>query len=130
MADYSKNHDKGEAIQSELYSLCGQLGKLVEKKTALFWHTKNFQKYIRNDTNPYGLCIQIFPLIENISLDFKKKWNNLQLCTCNIMQLLMEEYRARTVLLEKDIDRIYTKLQTFKNLPVFKDQEERIKNLI
>lgn len=90
---------------------------------------EDFEKYIRNDINPFGLRIQIFPLIENISPEFKIKWeNNLQLCIRNMMQLLVEEYRARTPTLEKDIDHIYSKLQPFKSLSAFKDQEKRIKN--
>lgn len=73
MADYSKSHEEGEAVQSELSSLCSQLNRLVEKKAALFWHIDNFEKYIREDINPYGLRIQIFPLVDHISPEFKKR---------------------------------------------------------
>lgn len=99
----------------------------------MFWHIENFEKYIREDINPYGLRIQIFPLIDNISQyqsisEFKKRWeDNLQLCTRNMMKMLIEEYKVRTLSLEKDIDLIYSKLQTFKSLPAFKEHKERIK---
>lgn len=128
MADYSKNHEEGEAVQSELSSLCNQLSKYVEKKAAFFWHIDNFERYIREDINPYGLRIQIFPLIDNISPDFKKQWeDNLQACTRKMMRMLIEEYKTRSLALDKEIDNIYVKLQSFKSLPSLKEHEERIK---
>lgn len=51
MADYSKSHGEGEAVQSELSYLCSQLGRLVEEKASFFWHIENFEKYIREDIN-------------------------------------------------------------------------------
>lgn len=69
----------------------------------------------------------MFPLIDIFNLDLKKKReNNLQLCTRNMMQLLVEEYKAQTLMLEKDIDCIYSKLQSFKSLSTFKEQEDKI----
>lgn len=128
MADYSKNHVEGEAVQSELSSLCVQLSRLVEKKASLFWHIENFAKYIREDINPYGHRIQMFPLIYHVSPEFKKRWeDNLQLCTRNMIKMLIEEYKVRILALEKDINLVYIKLQTFKSLPALKEHEDRIK---
>ena len=128
MQGYSASHHKGEAIQSELSSLCSQLGRLVEKKAALFWHVESFEKYLREDINPYGLRIQIFPLLDNVNPEFRKKWElNLQLCTANMMKLLIEEYKTRSAQVEKDIDEIYTKLLPFLALPAFKEHETKIK---
>lgn len=60
------------------------------------------------------------PLIDHISPEFKKQWeDNLQACT--------EEYKTRSLALDKEIDSIYSKLQTFKSLPSLKEHEERIK---
>lgn len=44
-----------------------------------------------------------------------------------MMTLLCDEYNRCIVLLDKDIDIIYTKLQRFRDLPMFREHEERIK---
>lgn len=78
---------------------------------------------MRENINPNVLHIQIFPMIDNINPEFRKKWeSNLQLCTSNMMQLLIVEYKIQTGLLEKDIDEvyIYTKLQAFLLLRIRK----------
>lgn len=59
---------------------------------------------------------------------FKKRWdNNLQQCTKVMMRLLIEEYQKRIANLEKDFENVYVKLDQFKDLPTYKEQEEGIK---
>lgn len=46
------------------------------------------------------------------------------------MRLLIEEYQKRIATLEKDIKGVYTKLESFKEVSTFGEQEERIKGHI
>lgn len=47
-----------------------------------------------------------------------------------MMRLLIEEYRKRTTVLEKEIEGVYTKLEHFKDVSTFGEQEEHIKGHI
>lgn len=100
----------------------------MDKKVACFWHADTFDKYIQEGINPLGLCIQIFPMLEDVDPSFKSKWeNNLQLCTQTMMVLLSEEYKKRITNLDKTIDSIYAKLLPFRDTPIFKEYEDKIK---
>lgn len=47
MAGLSKDHKQKTSSQSEISSLFFQLGKIVDKKVAYFWHADTFDKYIQ-----------------------------------------------------------------------------------
>lgn len=112
-------------------SLFLQLKTLVENKVSLFWQIENFKHYIQEDINPLGLRVQIFPTLDNLDTTFKKRWeNNLQQCTKTMMRLLIEEYRKRTAALEKEFEEVYTKLEPFKDVSTYREQEEHIKGHI
>lgn len=64
MSGYETNSERGDQIETQMSSLFQKLGCILEKKLALFWHTKSFDRYVRELINPYMLCIQIFPNIE------------------------------------------------------------------
>lgn len=105
-----------------------QLSRVVEKKAHLLWHIEGFEQYIREDLNPLGLRIQIFPTFENIEDSIKTKWEkNLQQCSLGMMKLLMEEYSTRVSMLNLDIDNIYTQLKPCEGLEGYKAHEENIK---
>lgn len=124
-----REHGQKEEQGSEMNFMFFQLKRLVEKK--MFWQVENFEHYIQEDINPFGLRIQIFHTLENINIVFKKQWeNNLQQCTKIMMKLLIEEYQKRIVNLEKDIENVYTKLDSFKDLPTYNEHEEGIKTHI
>lgn len=124
MASYYKGLDERESSHTEVLSLFMQLRKVVEKKAASFWHIESFKRYMRENVNPFGLRIQIFPILEDIDMAFKQKWeDNLQNCTMTMMRLLIEEYEKRIIVMDKDIDLIYKKLQPFNKLATFRKQE-------
>ncbi|PIO27386.1 hypothetical protein AB205_0104330 [Aquarana catesbeiana] len=127
MAGLSRDYSQKSSSQSEVSTLLFQLGKIVDKKVACFWHADSFDRYIREDINPLGLRIQIFPILDDVDSSFKIKWErNLQSCTKIMMTLLSEEYKKRIAILDKDIDAIYAKLLPFKDLPSFKEHKEKI----
>lgn len=45
MAGFSKDYTKKSSSQSEISSLFFQLGKIVDKKVACFWHADSFDRY-------------------------------------------------------------------------------------
>lgn len=71
MGQYRK-HGLKEARGSEMNSLFLQLKTLVENKVSLFWQVKNFEHYIQEDINPFGLRVPIFPTLDNLDTIFKK----------------------------------------------------------
>lgn len=128
MAGFSKDYSQKSSSQSEISSLFFQLGKIVDKKVACFWLADTFDSYIQEDINPLGLRIQISPMLEDVDSTFKTNWeNNLQLCTKTMMSLMSEEYKKCIANFDRDIDVIYAKLLPFKDLPIFKEHEEKIK---
>lgn len=74
MAGFSKDYTKKASSQSEISSLFFQLGKVVEKKAACFWHADSFDRCIKEDINPFGVRIQIFPILYEVGSTFKEKW--------------------------------------------------------
>ncbi|XP_040193145.1 uncharacterized protein LOC120926910 [Rana temporaria] len=130
MSQY-RDHGAKEAKGSEMTALFSQLKILVEKKVAMFWQVENFEHYIREEINPLGLRVQIFPTFEDMDNMFKKRWeNNLQQCTKIMMKLLIEEYQKRILTSEKEIDELYNQLEPFKDMDTYKDQEQKIKGHI
>lgn len=94
----------------------------------MFWHIKSFQDYIKEDINPLGLRVQIFPNLESLDSDFKIAWEQI-LCTCSkdMMQLLIVEYEKRSRTLDVDIEGTCLRLQTFKTHKSFMDREIKLK---
>lgn len=73
-----------------------KLGRILENKSALFWHTKSFDRYLGEHINPYGLQIQIFPSSEQIGVYCKKEWEeNLRQCSSEMMLILTREYNRQ-----------------------------------
>lgn len=59
---------------------------------------------IREDLNPQGLEIQVFPNLWEIKNTFKKQWEtNLQECTKNMMNSLIEYYNQEIKELDNEI---------------------------
>lgn len=90
MSGYLDEYGKNEHIDSEVNSLFLKLTRTLEKKSSMFWHIKCFPDYIKDDINPLGLRVQIFPNSEGLDTDLKNAWEKI-LCTCSkdIMQLLI-----------------------------------------
>lgn len=63
---------------------------------------RSFEDYIKEDMNPLGLQVQIFPTLEGLA--FKLQWEFfLRTCLNDMMQLLITEYGKRSEALDKDI---------------------------
>lgn len=130
MTKYSEQGRK-QAHESEMMALFSQLSKLVDRKAHLLWHIESFEQYIKDDINPFGLCIQIFPSFENTNDTFLKRWkNNLQRCSKVIMKLLTEKYLHCVSLFNNDINKIYEQLEPFKSLDGYTNQEETIETYL
>lgn len=103
-----KEYGQNESKESEISFLFFNLTKWLEKKSLLYWHIKTFKEYIREDLNPLGLQVQIFPSFDNIDSTFKTAWeNNLKACSSHMMSLLIEEFKKRLIDIDRNIDRLY-----------------------
>lgn len=110
-----KNFSQKEQKDSELTQIFINLRKLLEKKKLNHWHIHSFERYMRNNINPFGLRIQIFPTMEHVDPSFKQAWeNNLSACSENMMSLLIEEYRKTIQQIDKELESLYTQLTPFK----------------
>lgn len=100
----------------------------MEKKSALFWHIRSFQDYIKEKINPFGLRVQIFPTLEDMNPEFKTKWKAvLQACSSSLMELFIAEYNQRSVALDVEIISTCKKLQVFKTHKSIPDKEIKLK---
>lgn len=91
-----QDFDQNESCVSELSFLFSGLTKWLEKKSLLHWHIKSFEEYIRDDLNPLGLRVQIFPTFDNLDPIFKLAWESiLNKCSTKMMKLLIDEYQKR-----------------------------------
>lgn len=122
--DYGQN----ESRESELSFLFSSLTKWLEKKSLTYWHVQSFKDYIKDDINPLGLRVQIFPSFDNISATFKTAWeHNLKICSMGMMKLLMEEYQKHMTEIDLNIDQIYSKIKPLETHPSFPKLNEKLK---
>lgn len=123
-----KDYEQKESKESELSFLFFNLTKWLEKKSSLYWHTRTFQEYIREDLNPLGLRVQIFPSFDNIDSTFKMAWENvLKSCSNQMMNLLIEEYKKRLIDIDRNIDKLYSQINTLNTHPSFPELNEKLK---
>lgn len=96
MLGYETDFEQGDKIETEITSLVHKLNRVLEKKSAILWHTKTFDRYIKENINPLGLRVQIFPNSDQISHGCKKEWiENLKLCSQEMMVVLTREYNKQ-----------------------------------
>lgn len=63
-------------------------------KKSLHWHIQSFENYIKEDINPFGLRVQIFPTFETGDVDFKREWEKtLDKCSKEMMLLRLAAYK-------------------------------------
>lgn len=128
MEGYLKDFGDKESVDSEISSLFSRLSKTLEKKSLFYWHVKSFQDYIKEDINPAGLRVQIFPTLEGLDSEFKSKWEHaLRACSQRLMEILIEEYKKRSNILDSDIVILCNKLQQLKTQRSLTNKEDRLK---
>lgn len=102
-----------------------------KKKNLLHWHIQSFGEYMRDDLNPLGLRVQIFPSIENVDSSFKLAWeNNLKSCSNTMMKLLIEEYQKRLIDINSNIDKIYSRIKPLQAHATFQELNDKLKTHI
>lgn len=98
MSEYENSFEQGDQKELSISSLFQKLTQVLERKSALFWHVKTFDRYIEEQINPFGLCVQIFPNADLISDECKAEWEtNLKTCSRE-MAILSREYKQITLL--------------------------------
>lgn len=123
-----KEYGQNKSRESELTFLFSGLTKWLEKKSLIYWHFKTFEEYIREDLNPLGLRIQIFPSFENLNSTFKTSWeSNLKLCSTKMMSLLIDEYQKRLIEIDINVDKIYLQIQSLQTHSSFQELNEKLK---
>lgn len=94
----------------------------------LFWHTRSFEDYIKEDIIPLGLRVQIFPTLEGLDSEFKTKWEEvLKVCPQDLMKILIDEYKKRSSTLDIDIVNICGRLQQLKTQKPIANKEQKLK---
>lgn len=71
MTDYHNHCKYNDGQDPDLFAFFVKLRKLLEKKYVNFWYAKYLKKYIQNGISPYGVRVQIFDNLGNISATFK-----------------------------------------------------------
>lgn len=111
MSSYKTDFEQGDRVKTLVSSLFQKLNRVLEKKSALFWHVKSYSK---EKINPLGLRVQIFPNLDQISTECKKEWEaNLNACSQEMMAILVREYNKQIALLDLEIGHIEVALRPF-----------------
>lgn len=128
MQQYLDKFGDTDRTEAEISSLFFKLTKNSEKKSSFFWHIRSFQEYMKSNINPLGLRIQIFPTLEDLDATFRSTWENtLQTCSRNLMQILIDEYTKRSLVLDTEITKICERLKTFQVYPSVSTKENKLK---
>lgn len=61
MSKIHKECGDDHGIELEIEVLIHKLKQALERKSNLFWQVKFLEQYIKEDLNPQGLRIQVFP---------------------------------------------------------------------
>lgn len=126
MANIQRSYQGKEQVTSDLSSLFFSLTKVLEKKSALHWHIQSQERYIREDINPIGLRIQIFPILDNITKDLKNNWEiKLNDRSKNLMLLLQNEYQQQLEIMDIEIGSLYARLAPLKNHEEYANLEKK-----
>lgn len=125
MSGLYRNFVQKEKRGTELSSVFLNLKKVLEKKSSYHWHIHSFKQYIRNEMNPFGLRIQIFPALDDMSTTFKNEWEkNLSKCSTGMMSLLMDEFQRKLIDIEKELEPIHKQLLCFKDHALYDQYDE------
>lgn len=123
-----REYGQNKSRESELTFLFSGLTKWLEMKSLIYWHIKSFEEYIREDLNPLGLRVQIFPSFENINSTFKTTWeSNLKSCSTNKMSLLIDEHQKRLIEIDTNIEKIYSQIKLLQTHSSFQELNEKLK---
>ncbi|XP_077325619.1 uncharacterized protein LOC143960693 [Lithobates pipiens] len=128
MLGYETEFEKNDRADTEITTLTSKLMKLLEKKSALFWHIKSFDRYNKEKINPLGLRVQIFPNVDSISSECKTEWEaNLNACSQQMMVILTKEYTRQIALLDKEICILEKALQPFASHALFVESRTKLR---
>lgn len=60
MSSYETDFEQGDRAKTLISSLFQKLNRVLEKKSALFWHIKSLDRYNKEKINPLGLRVPIW----------------------------------------------------------------------
>lgn len=84
-----------------------------------------FDRYLREEVNPQGLRVQIFPSFDVTDVTFCEKWErNLSLCSATMMEMLTDKYRQDLADLGREIETLRTSGNQLTQNPDFKKKEQ------
>lgn len=87
---------------------------LLKRKSHLHWHIEYFKQYVREETCPLGLKIQLFPTINDPFSTFKTCWEQtLTQCSVELMKILTTQSTLYMTSLDGEIERLHFQYQTF-----------------
>lgn len=129
MSEYENFFEQGDQIELSISSLFQKLTKVLERKSALFWHVKTFDRYIEEQINSVGLRVQIFPNADLISDECKTEWEtNLKSCSREMMAILSREYNKQITLLDTVITNLEQALILYAQHTLFSELQATLKD--
>lgn len=133
VSELEQKRTQGGSVDTEtqMSNRLFDLKRLLIRKSKTWWDTEYLRKYLQENVMPQGLRIQIFPQIFDMSSDLKDKWEqNLQMCSKNMLLILIEHHEKLLIDLNNEISIICAELENFKSLETFKIKDEEIKKQI
>lgn len=107
-----------------------KLKRSLKKKSNLIWHIEFLQKYVRENINPLGLRIQLYPSFQVISPEFKIAWESiLTQCSSELMKLLISHYQMELNNLDQEM-LLQTSNENIRDHMLFSKRVQEIKDHI
>lgn len=123
------NHEGKDKIEMNDFFFTAK--NLLQQKSNTYWHIFYLEKYISESIVPFGLRIQLFPHFNEISSEFKKRWEaTLTECSLKLMQLLINEYNDQLVKIDCEIQELWKKSSMFSSTNEFKEQDRNLKEQV
>lgn len=108
-----------------------KLKRVLKKKANLHWHIEFLHKYVRENINPLGLRIQLYPSFQVTSPEFKLKWENiLTQCSLELMKLLILHYQTELNTLDQEIFLLQTSNEIIREHTLFSKRVQETKDYI
>lgn len=131
MHSYQTQHVNNDNIDSDTFSYFTKMKKLLEKKSVNFWHKCYLERYVEEQIVPFELRVQIFPLLGDLTPEFKLVWEKILMgCSSQIMQALIGEYNRLKETIDNELGVL---LQTYPDIsagPKYKEKDNELKDFL
>lgn len=132
MNSYQDQHTNNEITDYDAFSYFVKLRKLLEKKTVNFWHRKYLERYLEEeDIAPFGLRVQIFPQLGNLTPEFKSSWERILMeCLSQMMKAIINEYNRLIEETDRELFVLFSAHLDISTATQYKEKDNELRDFL